>query len=86
MRESGKKERTNTLMRMGLFLLLLLIVFTLGGCLSVTTVKPQDSKSQDNTDCSRDRSEEAKTGKPMCKEYWPQEEGGTYRWQPLKKK
>lgn len=44
------------------------------------------SKSQDSTDCSRDRHEEAKTGKPMCKKYWPQEDGGTYRWQPFKKK
>ena len=47
---------------------------------------PAESNKQQDSDCSRDRHEEAKTGKPMCKEYWPQESGGTYRWQPFKKR
>ena len=49
-------------------------------------VKRKREEKTKPSDCSRDRSEESKTGKPMCKEYWPQDGGGSYRWQPFKKK
>lgn len=83
MKKSEKGIRTKILTALGILSLLMSSV--LYGCLTVSSVKP-DSASQDSADCSRDRHEEAKTGNPMCKEYWPQEDGYQQRWQPFKKK
>ncbi|MBU2590465.1 MAG: hypothetical protein KKC21_00385, partial [Nitrospinae bacterium] len=41
-----------------------------------------DNTSQDS-DCSRDRHEEAKTGKPMCEKY---QQVPDIQWQPFKKR